>query len=251
MSTLEQEQMDDLQRPERAVAIRRFDTEVEADGRTVSFRIAPFKELAISADGLGGVPKGVPYKEELMPGLYDRQLRAANRILLNFEHKPGIANVVGHGVEMWSADDGYHASFRIHETSAGETALTLAQAGSLSAASVESYWLKSIRTVQGIVQRVKGHLDAVAMCREGAYPSALLTGIRGEEVPEGEIILDETLLPIDPDPELLERCRALGIRLPQRYEAHPAETDTPAETGTSEGGTRQPEEQSNSEVQAP
>jgi hypothetical protein len=32
--------------------------------------------------------------------------------------------------------------------------------------------------------------------------------------------------------------RALGITLPQRYEAHPAETGTPAEAGTPEDGTR-------------
>ena len=52
----------------------------------------------------------------------------------------------------------------------------------------------------------------------------------------------EELQPIDLDPELVERCRRLGIDLPQRYQAHPDETDTPAETGTSESGTRQPQE---------
>src|SRR3954470_23288507 len=94
--TIEQDQ-----RPERAVAIRRLDTTVTAgDGRTVSFRIAPFGETAVCSDGLGGVPKGVAYKEELMPGLYDKQLRAANRVLLNFEHQQGIAGVVGHGLSL-------------------------------------------------------------------------------------------------------------------------------------------------------
>lgn len=227
------------ERPERAVAIRRFDTKIEAgDGRTISFRVAPFGEVATCADGLGGLPRGIPYKEELMPGLYDGQLRAANRVFLNFEHHEGLMGIVGHGTELSSRTDGYHASFRMHEDSLGDKALLLAREGVLRAASVESYWIKSVRSASGVVQRVKAHLEAVAICRQGAYPSAVMTGLRSDEIPD-EIILDEALLPVTPNPELLERCRALGIRLPQRYdEAHPAETDTPAETGTSEDGTR-------------
>jgi len=58
---------------------------------------------------------------------------------------------------------------------------------------------------------------------------------------ENEITFDEEMLPVVPDPELIERCRRLGIRLPQRYQAHPEPADTPAEAGTSEDGTRQPE----------
>jgi hypothetical protein len=44
------------------------------------------------------------------------------------------------------------------------------------------------------------------------------------------------------DAETVERCRRLGVELPERYQAHPDETDTPALTGTSESGTRQPME---------
>jgi HK97 family phage prohead protease len=233
------------QRPERVVAVRRLETQITADGdgRTVSFRIAPFGEIARSADGLGGLPRGQIYKEELMPGLYDKQLKAANRILLNFEHQQGMAGIVGHGLSLRQERDGYHADFKLHKTPDGDKALLLAQEGVLGAASVESYWLKSIRSASGIVQRVKAHLEAVAMCREGAYPSALLTGLRSDEVPD-EIILDETLLPIQPDPELLERCRKLGIKLPQRM-AHPDETDTPADADTSADGTRQDQANAN------
>lgn len=239
---------DHVQRPERVVAVRRFDAEIEAgDGRTISFRVAPFGEVATCADGLGGVPKGVPYKEELMPGLYDKQLRAANRVFLNFEHQPGIAGIVGHGVELTKRSDGYHGSFRIHDGPDGDKTLTLVREGVLQGASVESYWLKSIRSASGVVQRVKAHLEAVAICRQGAYPSAVVTGLRTDDLPD-EILLDEELLPVEPDPELLARCRALGIRMPQRFEAHPADTDTPDdESGTSEDGTRQDETTATSE----
>jgi len=233
-------QVSDAQRPERAVAVRRFETEVVADGRTVSFRVAPFGEIAMSADGLGGVPKGVPYKEELMPGLYDRQLRAANRIFLNFEHQEGIQGIVGHGLELCAERDGYHASFRVHETPEGDKTLMLVKEGVLNGASVESYWLKSVRSAAGVIQRVKAHLEAVAVCRQGAYPSAVLTGLRTDEFAD-DIILDAELLPVEIDWELVERCRQLGIELPQRMKAHLAEADTPSDEGTSESDTRQGE----------
>jgi HK97 family phage prohead protease len=223
----------------RPLAVRRLDPTITADGRTVSFRIAPFGETAVSADGLGGLPKGQPYTEELMPGLYDKQLKAANRVLLNFEHQQGMAGIVGHGHDLWREADGYHASFRVMKNPDGDKTLELVHEGVLQGASVESYWLKSVRTAAGVVQRVKAHLEAVAICRQGAYPSAVLTGIRTGEIPDEDILLDEELLPVTLSPDVLARCRALGIRMPQRFEAHPAETDTPAQTGTSEDGTRQ------------
>ncbi len=236
-----------IEAPERELAIRRFDVEIASGkGRTVSLRIAPFGERATCADGLGGVPKGVQYEEELMPGLFDAQLRAANRIYLNFEHQQGLSGLVGHGLALRRESDGYHGDFRISETPDGDKALDFVRNGVLGGASVESYWLKSVRTATGIVQRVKAHCEAVALCREGAYASALVTGLRADEIP-GAILIDEQLLPVDPDPELLERCRKLGVRLPQRYEAHPDDNGHPGETGTPESGTRQTEETATSE----
>lgn len=245
MTELAEEIMEETRRPERVVAVRRLDTKIEAgDGRTISLRIAPFGETAESADGLGGLPKGVRYVEELMPGLYDKQLRAVNesgrgkQIFLNFEHQSGLQGIIGHGVELSRRTDGYHASFRIHDNADGNKALTLVKEGVLTGASVESYWLKSVRSASGVVQRVKAQLEAVAICRQGAYAGAIVTGLRMEEELPDEILVDEALLPVSPNADVLARCRALGIRVPQRYEAHPDETDTPAESGTSDDGTR-------------
>ena len=234
MSTIEVPQTEPLeQEPERKVAVRRYEVEIEAGkGRTVSLRIAPFGEIAQSADGLGGLPRGQVYQEELMPGLYDKQLRAANRVLLNFEHQEGIGGIIGHGLALRSASDGYHGDFRIQETPAGDTALDLVRNGVLTGASVESWWIKSVRSATGVVQRVKAHLDAVALCRQGAYPGAVVTGLRQPDEPEG-VIMDAELLPVPLDPDVLERCKALGIKIPQRM-AHPAQTDTPDLSGTSD-----------------
>ncbi len=89
------EELEPAEPAERKPLVRRFETEITAgDGRTVILRVVPFGQTATANDGLGGVPKGVPYQEEWLPGVFDKQLNAANRILLNFEHQLGIAGVV-------------------------------------------------------------------------------------------------------------------------------------------------------------
>jgi hypothetical protein len=45
--------------------------------------------------------------------------------------------------------------------------------------------------------------------------------------------MDEELLPIPTDPALMERCKALGLKLPERM-AHP-DTNTPDDSGTLDG----------------
>ena len=59
---------------------------------------------------------------------------------------------------------------------------------------------------------------------------------------EEPILIDEELLPVDMNPDLVKRLREQGVVLPDRYQAHPVETDTSAESDTSEDGTRQDEE---------
>jgi hypothetical protein len=44
------------------------------------------------------------------------QVRAANRVLVNFEHQQGIGGIVGHGLDASRASDGFYGSFKIHET---------------------------------------------------------------------------------------------------------------------------------------
>ena len=68
---------------------RTFAAELTAgDGRTVDVRVVPFGEVA----RVGG-PAGLaePYDEEWMPGVFDHQLNAANRVLANFEHQRGAS----------------------------------------------------------------------------------------------------------------------------------------------------------------
>jgi hypothetical protein len=219
--------------PETGLLRREFAAEVTAaEGRTVDVRIVPYGEQIEHNDGLGGVPMGVFYREEWVAGAFDHQLNAANRVLANCEHERGIRGVVGHGVSLREDRDGLYGSFKIHETPAGDTALLLIREGVYNTVSLEAAGRKSIRAAGGVVRRVKADLRGLSFTRFGAYEGAKVLAIR-EQVFEEETPL------LNPDPELIERCRSLGIRLPQRYQAPPDATDTPAEAGTSEDGTRQ------------
>lgn len=207
---------------------------VAVEGRTVDVRIAPFGEVARVADP----PDFEPYDEEWLPGCFDHQTNAANRIHANYEHMQGPTNVVGHGVALRQESDGYHLTATIHRTNAGDTTLELLNAGALPGVSAEFRPVRSV-TNGNVIQRAKAHLIGFAFARQGAYLGAQVLAIRGEQDEEEPQTLDAALLPVPMDPERVERLRALGIVLPDRYNAHP-ESDTPAEADTS-GGTRDPE----------
>jgi len=83
---------------------------------------------------------------------------------------------------------------------------------------------------------VKAHLHNVALCRTPAFADAKVLAVREDDIVE-EIVWDEEILPVELNPELAERCRRLGIKLPQRYQAH-LEPDTSAESDTSADDTR-------------
>ena len=78
-------------RTERTVLHRTYAAEAQVEGRTVDVRLVPFGEVARVADP----PDYTPYDEEWMPGVFDHQLRAPNRIHANYEHMAGPANIVG------------------------------------------------------------------------------------------------------------------------------------------------------------
>lgn len=223
---------------------REFAAEVAVDGRTVDVRIVPYGETITHNDGLGGERRGVDYREEWLPGVFSHQVTAAHRVHANFEHQTGAINVVGHGLTLREGQDGFYGSFEIHETPQGETTLALLRAKSLDGVSLEAKPVRNIRSTDGIVQRAKANLYAIAFTRFAAYAGARVLALREEPA----YTIDAELLSYDPDPEMVARCARLGIRLPQRYEAHPAEghpgvADTssddtrPTETISTEGTT--------------
>lgn len=215
---------------------------VEVEGRTVDVRVVPFGEVARVADP----PDFEPYDEEFVAGCFDHQLNAANRVHANYEHGRGISDVVGHGVALRQESDGYHLTSTIHRTNNGDTALELINAGALPGVSVEFHPVRNVKN-GSLVQRVKANLRGFAFCRQGAYPSAQVLAVRSEDE-EPEQTLEAELLPVSMDPDVVERCRQLGIELPQRYNAHPVDEGTPAEAGTpDDDGTREPMHNTSSE----
>jgi len=219
-----------IETAERPFLVREFAASVVAvEGRTVDVRLVPFGEVARVADP----PKWDPYDEEWLPGVFDHQLNAANRVHARYGHSPHAIDVVGHGITLRSEADGYHMSTKIHQTPQGDTALELLRDQALPGVSLEAIPVRSIRTAAGVVQRVKANLQGFAFCVRGAFAGAQVLAIREEAQ-----LLDEELLPVDIDPARIERLRAQGIALPSRYQAHPDETDTPAHAGTSDLATR-------------
>jgi HK97 family phage prohead protease len=240
------ETLEEQQHPEAPVTgllHREFAAELTvAEGRTVDVRIVPYGEKITHNDGHGGLPKGQPYTEEWAPGAFNHQLNAAFRVIANVEHEQGVAGMIGHGLALRDEPDGLHGSFAIHQTDRGETALELIRGGVLSGVSLEARPRAAVKLAAGAIRRTKADLVNVAFTRFGAYKNALVLAVREEAE-----IVDEDLLPVDMDPELVERLRARGVVLPDRYKAHPDDTDTPADAGTSEDGTRQTETKPTSE----
>jgi len=188
------------------------------DGRNVDLRIAPYGERIVHNDGLGGLPVGVPYEEELAPGLFDHQLNAANRVLVNVEHEEGISGIVGRGAALRSAADGFYGTVRMLNTPAGDTALELVKEGVLGGCSMEAYFVKSFRTAEGVVRRVRANLRNLALCRDPAYTGAIVLGVREGEL-EQSVILEQTDLPIPFDQELAARIERLGLDVPSRLKS--------------------------------
>jgi len=198
---------------------------VEVEGRTVDVRVVPFGEVARVADP----PDYEPYDEEWLPGCFDHQLNAANRIHANYEHMQGPTHIVGHGVAIRAEADGYHLTSTIHRTNAGDTTLELLNAGALPCVSLEARGVRNQRSATGVIQRVKAHLRGFAFCRQGAFMGAQVLAVRAAE--EEEVTIDAALIPVPMSEERVARLRALGIKLPDRYKAHPAQ-GTPSEDGT-------------------
>jgi HK97 family phage prohead protease len=219
---------------DRPFLVREFvAADVAVEGRTVDVRLVPFGEVARVADP----PDWREYSEEWLPGVFDHQLNAANRIHAKYGHSQSVVDVVGHGITLRSEADGYHIATKMHQTLQGETALELIRDGALPCVSLEARPVKSQRTTGGVMQRVKAHLTGFAFCRQGAFAGAQVLALREQQ--NEEEVIDADLLPVEPDPELIARCQRLGIKLPQRYQAQPASTDTSDESDTSADGTRQ------------
>lgn len=215
MTELHEEQASDVKG--REVLVRTFAVESQAlDGRTLHVRVVPFDEVATVADP----PDFRQYREQFHPGVFRGQENAAHRIRLRSDHaaidsggvrKSGLAGVVGKGVSLREANGGVEAEFRFLDTAEADTALALVKDGGYDGVSAEFIPIRSVRSKDGIMQRMKAHLDSVALALGPAYSKAEILALREG----GEVVEDEEMMPPPVNRNLLERCKALGVKLPE------------------------------------
>ena len=157
---------------------RTFEAELAAgDGRTIEARIAPYGVPATVSDP----PTWTPYRELFAPGAFERQVTAPDRVKvwLNFEHEQGLRGIVGHGTELHDRADGLHGTFRVHENADGDKALQLVNDGILTGLSLEFVSRRS-RVVDGVVHRLRVHIDKVSLCRTPAYTDSRVLAVRDD-----------------------------------------------------------------------
>lgn len=168
------------------VIVREFPVELseDGDGRTIEARIVPYNTPTLVVDRVENGGTGVPYKETWLPGAFDRQTGAINRVKvwLNFEHQPGLQGIVGHGADLESRDDALYGTFRVHENADGDKALQMVRDGLLTGISLEARPLRS-RRLGEVVERVRAHLEKVSLCRIGAFEQAQVLAVREEPGP--------------------------------------------------------------------
>ena len=181
---------------EQTVVHREISFETDGDGRTLYTRVVPYNVKATVSDP----PFFEPYQETWLPGAFDKQLRAANRVdvLLNFEHERGIGGVVGRGVELVSRADGLHGTFRLLGGNDGDKARELVAERVLTGLSLEAAVMKSRRGSDGAVTRVEARLKNVALCRTPAFPGAEVLAVREEPEPTPE---PDEPSPAEPEPD--------------------------------------------------
>lgn len=188
----------------RQIIVRSFTAQLtESDGRTIAGRCVPYGEVATVDDGDGA------YQEMFARGAFRRAVKAPHKVILDFEHREGILDVVGHGVELVERDDGLHGVFR-PAGAPGEQALELIQAGVLTGMSVRALVLGPGRRQDGVLVRTACHLDRVALCRQPAYAGAVIEALRAKALPE----MPAGLADLRParNAELDDRLRALRER---------------------------------------
>lgn len=173
---------------------REFPAELvpSGDGRTLDLRVVPFNTVArVSDDGGRTV-----YEEMWMPGAFDKQLSAPNRVdvLVNFEHQQGISGVVGRGTELRSTSEALDGTFRMLSTQDADKALELVNEGVVGGVSLEAVAMRSERGEDGIVRRTAARLINVALCRSPAFSEAQVLAVRESPPDEGDP-------PSEPEPE--------------------------------------------------
>jgi HK97 family phage prohead protease len=156
--------------------VLRFDAR-SPDARTLELCIVPYSISTEVADG----PESKPYQELFRSGVFREQVEQAQRtplrIWLNCEHRRGADHVIGHAVGLLDLPGGLYGSFRVHDGIEGDEALAMVRDGVLTGVSMQATPLRS-RTLDGVTERLRAHLNGVSLVGQPAYADAKVLGIR-------------------------------------------------------------------------
>ncbi len=189
------------------VLVRTFPLRLErtGDGRTLEGCCVPYGEASkVTDDGVN------TYYEVFEPGAFARNLKAASRIELRYEHGDNMLDIVGRALELTEEASGLYGSFRVFDGHVGDHALTLVEEGVLPGLSVGFIPKRrggERRTAEGTIVRDLCHLHEVSLCRQPAYDRAVVTSIRSATAMRAELALPEVV------DEQIERLRAIGIEV--------------------------------------
>ncbi len=220
---LEREAFAALQPNQRTIsrAVAEF---TPGEGRTIDVKIVPYSGAARVSDDGGATM----YEEMWMPGAFSDQVKAATvgrarEVFVNFEHPAPMQmkDVLGHGLALRETPDALYGSFGLHDDENGAKAAMMVKDGLVGGVSLEAVRQKLIRGKDGVLRVYKAHLVNIALCRRPAFAGAGVLAVREEE-----FTLDEEMLPIPMPEDIVERCRKMGLKLPDRYQ--PVEEESEA-----------------------
>lgn len=179
--------------------------ERSGDGRTLEGCCVPYGEAAkVTDDGV------TTYYEVFEPGAFTRNLKAADRVELRYEHGSGMLDIVGRAMELSEEASGLYGSFRVFDGYVGDHALQLVEEGVLPGLSVGFITKRrgpTKVTSEGTVIRDHCHLAEVSLTRKPAYDRAVVTAVRSATVMRQAFELPPV------EDEQLERLRAVGVEI--------------------------------------
>jgi HK97 family phage prohead protease len=153
--------------------------QIRDDGRTITGLAAPYGTPVEIHEG------GRSYIESLQRGAFADDTTDPAAIPLMARH-PTSNDVLPIGVTVTLRDEatGLHGDWRVSKTGFGDEVLELVRDGAISGLSIgfipdtdTDRWSPDRRTVQ----RVRAHLDHVAIVRTPAYPTARIIGVRNAQ----------------------------------------------------------------------
>lgn len=210
----------------------RFASDIEVqgggDGRTVHGIIVPWDTATRVYDALGPTGRPAAYNEAVSRGAFPEAVANPQRVKF-LGHHDKRTNPLGRASLLRDDAAGMYGEFRVSKTPAGDDVLELIRDGALDAFSVGFIPTESVDR-DGVFYRTRGLLNETSIVTFGAYPDALVGGVRAQDLPHvdptegtGESLaeLSGSGAPVAKRTGMTPNERARAIALANLKELHP------------------------------